>query len=115
MSTKSIFLAVLAILLVIAVVGAFVYFGPNKDEETPITDEGTTNTETETPAELMIETVTTEGVALSFMKLAAPASTMPASSDGYLSTAILSLKDYQAKYTHQRDGYCHDRKECGDI
>lgn len=88
MSTKSIFLAVLAILLVIAVVGAFVYFGPNKDEETPATDGGTTTPETEAPAELMIETVTTEGVALSFMKLAVPASGMPAASDGYLFTQV---------------------------
>ena len=86
MSTKSIFLAVVAILLVIALVGVAVYFAPNKNEDPPLEEGETTNPETETPAELMIETVTTEGVALSFMKLAAPAS--PAAADGYLFTQV---------------------------
>ena len=88
MSKKNIILAVVAILLVVAVIGAVVFFTHNSKGDPADTENGTTNAENEALAELELETVSTEGVALSFMKLSASYPTMSVASGDYLSTQV---------------------------
>ena len=88
MSTKNIILAVVAILLVIAIVGAVVFFAQNKEGDPSETEGVTTDTENEALAELKLDTISTEGVSLSFMKLAASSPTMSIASGDYLSTQV---------------------------
>ena len=88
MSKKNIFIAVIAVLLVIAVIGAAVFIF-HKGDDTPADPETeTTSPEGEAPAELKLDTVKTEGVALSFMKLSASAPVMAVASGDYLSTQV---------------------------
>ena len=89
MSKKNIFIAVIAVLLALTLIGAAVFvFG--KGDDTPAdTETETTSPEGEAPAVLKLDTVSTEGVSLSFMKLSAPAAPMmKAASGAYLSTQV---------------------------
>ncbi|MBO5009189.1 MAG: hypothetical protein J6D20_00595 [Clostridia bacterium] len=88
MSKKNIIIAIVAILLLIAVVGAIVFFVQNGKNDSTNTENDTTNVENEALAELELDTVSTEGVALSFMKLSASSPVMAAASGDYLSTQI---------------------------
>ena len=69
MMNKNFFIAVIAILLVIAITGATVFIY-HKREDTPAESESETSLpDAENVAELKLDTVMSEGVALSFMKL----------------------------------------------
>jgi len=89
MMNKNIFIAIIAILLVIAITGATVFIY-HKREDIPAEPEAETpNTEDENVAELKLDTVRSEGVALSFMKLSDTSEPMATAATGnYLSKTI---------------------------
>lgn len=89
MSKKNIFIAVIAVLLALTLIGAAVFLFGKGDDTPADTKTETTSPEGEAPAELKLDTVSTEGVSLSFMKLSAPAAPMmKAASGAYLSTQV---------------------------